>query len=477
MRPKNMPKTNYIAGVYLGQHLDKHLLEPYLRSEVKTWISREVLISHELLDDQHDRKCTRFMIECEGQTELRMPPNKFGDKFGPVQYNTVGNDTAHNTWNKLCIHDNKDKKMTKKRGEYLTPIYQPPVTAIKMLVSDDIKSTSTSPNQQTMYTNVDIKSPTISPIQQLIISSAITTNAKGDVKDTKSPTTSVTPSFTISTPIVLNIGPPKTHESYINYCIQLAGVNNINIDRVVAYIESNHKDDYDNYFNISTGLLNTIETTNKQNYKRHNESKLCARQETDHKVFDTACDLMLNAKSLYEYLKSCINIKLQLKLQSYMSHNIKLTIPPTDRVTDEMHKDLSDRSNDKCYCCSSSITITTGINGHINARQMGGMCTKENLRLVCAKCNLAMGTMNMIEYIIETREYGKLFIDEQDIYTDLCNYACYTNLIRLTLGNLDSVNIESGCRNKVRQYLTDNKTRELLLRVGLCNIICQYSST
>lgn len=176
------------------------------------------------------------MIECDKKTELRIPPNKFGDKFGPVQYNKVGNDIAHNTWNKLCTHDNKDKKMTKKRGEYLTPIYQPALTivpTIKTLVSDGIKLITTSPIQQTMYTNVNIKSPVISPI----ISSAITTNINDDVKDTKSLTISPIQQLTISTAIVLNIEPPKTHESYINYCTQLAVINSINIDRPVLILK------------------------------------------------------------------------------------------------------------------------------------------------------------------------------------------------------------------------------------------------
>jgi hypothetical protein len=67
----------------------------------------------------------------------------------------------------------------------------------------------------------------------------------------------------------------------------------------------------------------------------------------------------------------------------------------------------------KCLCCGhQNIRQIEFHCGHVKAEQKGGELTVENLRPICAQCNLSMGTMNMMEFqqhyfsIVETK-YGK----------------------------------------------------------------------
>ncbi len=53
-----------------------------------------------------------------------------------------------------------------------------------------------------------------------------------------------------------------------------------------------------------------------------------------------------------------------------------------------------------CYACRvTSISMRHHHVGHVVSEKHGGKCTIDNLRPVCANCNLSMGTMNMNEYI------------------------------------------------------------------------------
>lgn len=53
-----------------------------------------------------------------------------------------------------------------------------------------------------------------------------------------------------------------------------------------------------------------------------------------------------------------------------------------------------------CLCCESeTIKIMHFHAGHVISEVNGGPTTLENLRPICARCNLQMGSMNMNEYI------------------------------------------------------------------------------
>jgi len=55
----------------------------------------------------------------------------------------------------------------------------------------------------------------------------------------------------------------------------------------------------------------------------------------------------------------------------------------------------------KCYLCGEDLTIKTYHISHIEAHSRGGKDELENLQVLCPKCNLSMGNMNMYQYGIE----------------------------------------------------------------------------
>lgn len=53
-----------------------------------------------------------------------------------------------------------------------------------------------------------------------------------------------------------------------------------------------------------------------------------------------------------------------------------------------------------CFCCKvTSISMRHFHCGHIKSEKQGGKLTIDNLRPICANCNLSMGSMNMMEFI------------------------------------------------------------------------------
>ena len=53
----------------------------------------------------------------------------------------------------------------------------------------------------------------------------------------------------------------------------------------------------------------------------------------------------------------------------------------------------------QCHCCDCDIKISEWHCGHIKADSKGGVVSVDNLRPICAECNLSMGNMNMMEFI------------------------------------------------------------------------------
>ena len=53
-----------------------------------------------------------------------------------------------------------------------------------------------------------------------------------------------------------------------------------------------------------------------------------------------------------------------------------------------------------CYCCKHVYIRQIEFHcGHVIPEAKGGMLTKENLRPICAQCNLSMGTQNMNDFM------------------------------------------------------------------------------
>jgi 5-methylcytosine-specific restriction endonuclease McrA len=54
----------------------------------------------------------------------------------------------------------------------------------------------------------------------------------------------------------------------------------------------------------------------------------------------------------------------------------------------------------KCMCCRvTTISMRHFHCGHILSEKYGGGTTVDNMRPICANCNLSMNTMNMADFI------------------------------------------------------------------------------
>ena len=60
----------------------------------------------------------------------------------------------------------------------------------------------------------------------------------------------------------------------------------------------------------------------------------------------------------------------------------------------------------KCLCClKTTICMTDFQVGHVVSEHDGGNLNIDNLRPICASCNISMGTTNMKDYVLK---YGYL---------------------------------------------------------------------
>jgi 5-methylcytosine-specific restriction endonuclease McrA len=81
-----------------------------------------------------------------------------------------------------------------------------------------------------------------------------------------------------------------------------------------------------------------------------------------------------------------IGRKSMLSHQEYVVHENNIRF-------DEQYNQIVD-----CYCCGTAIDIKDAHRSHIVARELGGSCDKNNIRICCKKCNLGMSMMDLEEY-------------------------------------------------------------------------------
>ena len=94
--------------------------------------------------------------------------------------------------------------------------------------------------------------------------------------------------------------------------------------------------------------------------------------------------------------KPCAKFFSTTKTNGVKIHTPKKNIPKSlKRLTyigDSVGKTL-------CLCCNHVYIRQIEFHcGHVIAEANGGVLTKENLRPICAQCNLSMGTQNMDEF-------------------------------------------------------------------------------
>jgi hypothetical protein len=89
-------------------------------------------------------------------------------------------------------------------------------------------------------------------------------------------------------------------------------------------------------------------------------------------------------------------------LTQLAEYNKEAVEPIRKQIGEKLKKEVwknyfGDAKQAKCRC-GETITPKVSHCGHITAHARGGTTTVDNLRPICAKCNLQMGTRNIDEY-------------------------------------------------------------------------------
>jgi len=89
-------------------------------------------------------------------------------------------------------------------------------------------------------------------------------------------------------------------------------------------------------------------------------------------------------------------------LNAASSKHKKLSIPK--RIRDEIWDSAvgKDIPKHKCLCCKKNYIFMRDFHvGHVLSEKDGGTMVVNNLRPICATCNLSMGTQNMVDFIVK----------------------------------------------------------------------------
>lgn len=106
-----------------------------------------------------------------------------------------------------------------------------------------------------------------------------------------------------------------------------------------------------------------------------------------------------------QVIQNNININPTIKKKSKVHHALRKIVWNT-YIGDNV-------CSTKCPCCNITIISPFEFHcGHVIARSQGGSDTLDNLRPICCVCNMAMGTMDMREFVKVTYPSSMLFRNE-----------------------------------------------------------------
>ena len=180
----------------------------------------------------------------------------------------------------------------------------------------------------------------------------------------------------------------RTHKIHINSFIDLLDINKIKI------LYDNNGIDYGNYY----FLLNRLESINnsiKKKFKEYEDKNLESYfiNKIDKKIIDeTEFYLSLNNIDWCQKLFYDQDIK-------YNSIKYRKKRIPKKVKMEVLNRDFGNLYIGHCYVCRDTLNRDTAEMGHIIPEWSGGKSNKDNLKSICNKCNLSMGTNNMNEYI------------------------------------------------------------------------------
>jgi 5-methylcytosine-specific restriction endonuclease McrA len=105
---------------------------------------------------------------------------------------------------------------------------------------------------------------------------------------------------------------------------------------------------------------------------------------------------------LFEFRLQASKLKLKYILYNFNQESKRKSIPaPIKKMMWEKYVSKELRMG-KCFCCQDKDILETDCHaGHVISDKDGGRVELDNLRPICAKCNLSMGSENMYQFIVK----------------------------------------------------------------------------
>lgn len=164
-------------------------------------------------------------------------------------------------------------------------------------------------------------------------------------------------------------------------------ISKLDTNEISQDIKNRIMDEYDNVCSIVDDL--DVSDDHAKQYIKISNSEI-------RRLKDIETEARLYARVHTSSYKRCLeeNTKMNDKLGR------KSMLPVMDYIVSE--NNIRSGSNQSilidCYCCSKEVSIKDAHRSHILAKELGGSCDKENIRVCCKECNLDMGIMDLELY-------------------------------------------------------------------------------
>lgn len=96
----------------------------------------------------------------------------------------------------------------------------------------------------------------------------------------------------------------------------------------------------------------------------------------------------------------CIGYLIAMVQKNYCKHKVTRKKTPIRKAvrTQLWRSTFGNTLVGYCYCCTREVVYDEFHAGHIIAEANGGKISQNNLKVICAPCNMSCGTMNLEDF-------------------------------------------------------------------------------
>lgn len=253
----------------------------------------------------------------------------------------------------------------------------------------------------------------------------------------------------------------------------------INIGNLIESIVECHNQQ-SGYINLDTGRINQDSTVNRKkprfiNHKwRYFSETFMVYNQIDNILSSTKSFNDWNDTLIEELQKLTIHdqnkpLECSRKNTKRKKHSkqSKFKGIPADVRYKVWRSHCKDKMDGPCFCCDVKISFEKWHCGHIVSRARGGSIDSINLRPVCIKCNLAMSSMHMYEYIIRNKLPGFGRLSPTDPIVEF--YMMAVDMTNLTNQRLNKLH---GCKVLNKKEIDNYKSKIASSRRNMEERVC-----